>query len=337
MRNMDEGDSMKIACRVPAVSVVLPCYNASTTLQQTMASAARQTVRDIEIIVVDDGSTDSSTAIVEKLAEGDPRIRLVKQSNGGVSSARNAGIGAARARLVALLDSDDLWAPDHLETHVRRMQQEPRLGVSFSPARFIDTAGRHIGISQPKLRHINPADLLVSNPTTTCSTLVIRRDVFKDVGLFRTAMRHNEDQEWLFRVTLSGWRLAGDPTPRVDYRTSPQGLASDLDGMLSGFETMIVEARKLAPVLVKREEARARASMLRYLARRAIRLGLPQAVARQYILRAVTVAPILALRQPAATLGTLVAAFLPRAIVRPVLRRTQSQNHAPSHACTVEA
>jgi glycosyltransferase involved in cell wall biosynthesis len=328
---------MKVACRAPTVSVVIPCYNAMATLPQTIASAARQTERDIEIIVVDDGSTDRSTALVEKLAEADPRIKLMTQANGGVSAARNAGIGAARARLIALLDSDDLWAPDHLETHVRRMQAEPRLGISFSPARFIDTTGGVIGCSQPKLRNINPGDLLVSNPTTTCSTLVIRRDVFKDVGLFRTAMRHNEDQEWLFRVTLSGWRMAGDPTPRVDYRTSPQGLASDLDGMLRGFEMMIVEARKLAPVLVKREEFRARASMLRYLARRAIRLGLPPAVARQYILRAVSVAPSIILRQPAATISTLVGALLPRAILRPVLARTESPALAAPHTRAMEA
>ncbi len=328
---------MKVACRVPAVSVVLPCYNAMATLPQTIASAARQTERDIEIIVVDDGSTDASTAIVEKLADADPRIKLLKQVNGGVSAARNAGIGAARARIIALLDSDDLWAPDHLEAHVRRLQQEPRLGISFSPARFIDTAGNVIGCSQPKLRHINPGDLLVSNPTTTCSTLVIRRDVFKDVGLFRTAMRHNEDQEWLFRVTLSGWRMAGDPTPRVDYRTSPQGLASDLDGMLRGFEMMIVEARKLAPVLVKREEFHARASMLRYLARRAIRLGLPPAVARHYILRAVGTSPSIVLRQPAATFSTLVGALLPRAILRPVLGRTQHPALATPQSRAMEA
>jgi glycosyltransferase involved in cell wall biosynthesis len=328
---------MKVACRVPAVSVVVPCYNAMSTLPQTIASAASQTERDIEIIIVDDGSTDASTAIVEKLAGGDPRIKLVKQANGGVSAARNAGIGAARARIIALLDSDDLWAPEHLQTHVQRLQQEPRLGVSFSPARFIDTVGNVIGCSQPKLRHINPGDLLVSNPTTTCSTLVIRRDVFKDVGLFRTSIRHNEDQEWLFRVTLSGWRMAGDPTPRVDYRTSPQGLASDLDGMLRGFEMMIVEARKLAPVLVKREEFRARASMLRYLARRAIRLGLPSAVARDYVLRAVRVSPSVLLREPVATFSTLAGALLPRVVVQPVLERTRTSALAAPQESPMEA
>lgn len=315
---------MKKPCRAPAVSVVVPCYNAAETLAATLQSATRQTFTDIEIIVVDDGSTDGSPAIVTELAKSDPRLKLLSQANGGVSAARNAGIGAANARLIALLDADDAWAPDHLATHVQRMAHEPRLGVSFSPARFVDTSGRIVGCSQPKLRNINPADLLISNPTTTCSTLVIRRDVFRDVGLFRTAMRHNEDQEWLFRVTLSGWLMAGDATPRVDYRTSPDGLASDLDGMLRGFEIMILEARKLAPVLVGREEARARASMLRYLARRAIRLQLAPAVAQTYMLRALATAPFLALREPRATLATILAAWVPRAVLRPMMHRARS-------------
>ena len=217
-----------------------------------------------------------------------------------------------------LLDADDLWAPDHLATHLRRLEIEPRIGVSFSPARFIDTAGRVIGQSRPKLDHLRPIDFLYGNPTTTCSTLVIRRGVFRDVGTFRTNMRHNEDQEWLFRVALSGWVMSGDATPRVDYRTSPNGLAADLEGMLRGFRIMLGEASKHAPVLVARNRAWATACMLRYLARRAIRLGLAPAIARGYIFAALRTEPRLALTEPRATLATLAAALLP-AILMPAI------------------
>ncbi len=308
----------------PTVSVVIPCYNASATLAEALSSARRQSLRDIEIIVVDDGSSDGSQALVTASAQSDARIRLLTQANSGVSAARNLGINAAKGRLIALLDADDVWAPHHLELHVHRLTHEPRLGVSYGPARFIDMAGRVVGCSRPKLKNIVPADLLISNPTTTSSTLVIRRDVFKDVGLFRTAMRHNEDQEWLFRVTLSGWVMSGAASPTVDYRTSPTGLASDLEGMLRGFDIMIAEARKLAPVLVRRDEARARASMLRYLARRAIRLDLPPAVAQKYMLNALRTAPWLVLRQPRATIATLAAALLPRVVLRPILAGRQA-------------
>jgi glycosyltransferase involved in cell wall biosynthesis len=305
--------------RGPIVSVIIPCFNAQRTIGSTLASAAKQTVRDLEIIVVDDGSTDSSPALVAAAAATDARIRLITQANGGVSAARNTGIAAASARFIALLDSDDLWAPDHLETHVRRLEADPRLGVSFSAARFIDTDGVVVGQSAAKLSGITPADLLLSNPTTTCSTLVIRRSVFKDTGPFRTTMRHNEDQEWLFRVSMSGWLMTGDPSPRVDYRTSPNGLASDLDGMYRGFLVMLEEARKLAPGLVMRHQAWATACMFRYLARRAIRLGLAPSVARHYMIRSLAARPSLVLTEPRATLATLGASLMPSVLLHSIL------------------
>ena len=304
--------------RPPVCSIVIPCFNASATLAATLNSACRQTVTNIEIIVIDDGSHDTGPAIVSSIAAHDPRVRLIVQKNAGVSVARNTGIGSAIARTIALLDADDLWAPDHLETHLARLR-DPRIGVSFSAARFIDTSGVVVGQSRPKLNNLTPADLLFSNPTTTCSTLVIRRDVFKDIGVFRTDMRHNEDQEWLFRVALSGWVMSGDPMPRVDYRTSPRGLAADLDGMFAGFHTMMREARKLAPNLVERNASRATASMQRYLARRAIRLGLAPKVARSFILGAIRTRPMMLLTEPRSTLPTLIAALAPPALLAPML------------------
>ncbi len=312
--------------RLPACSVVIPGFNAAKTIRATIDSARAQSVDDIEIIVVDDGSHDQTPDIVAAMASADPRIVLIRQANGGVSVARNTGISAAQSRAIAFLDADDIWHRDHIAVHINRLRAMPRLGVSFSPARFIDEQGQVVGRSQPKLANIAPVDILHSNPTTTCSTMVVRREIFKDVGLFRTDMRHNEDQEWLFRVSLSGWTMAGDPIARVDYRTNPRGLASDLDGMYRGFETMLVEAAKRAPVLVRRNAVRARANMQRYLARRAIRLELEPHIARTFILQALRTCPSLLLREPRATIPTLVAALTPRALIAPVLHYVRPQS-----------
>lgn len=217
-------------------------------------------------------------------------------------------------KLIALIDADDLWAPEHLALHLFRFSVFPDLGVSFSSARFIDAGGNACGMARPKLTGIAPADLLASNPTTTCSTLVVRRDVFRDVGLFRTEMRHNEDQEWLFRVTLSGWVLSGVSDVSVSYRTSQDGLASDLEGMRRGFDTMLIEARKLAPSLVARHEARATARTYLYLARRALRLGRPPSIARGYIRTALKTSPMMLFTEPRSTLATLAAALVPQAL-----------------------
>lgn len=317
---------MKSQRRLPVCSVVIPCFNAEKTIRATLESARSQSIGDTEIIVVDDGSHDHTPAIVAEIASYDQRIVLVRQSNGGVSVARNTGISAAQARAIAFLDADDLWHRDHLAVHLCRLRSMPRLGVSFSPARFIDEHGNVVGRSMPLLNNIAPVDILHSNPTTTCSTMVVRREIFKDVGLFRTDMRHNEDQEWLFRVALSGWTMAGDPIARVDYRTNPRGLASDLDGMYRGFETMLVEASKRAPILVKRNAVRARANMLRYLARRAIRLDLEPHIARGFILKAIRTYPSLLLREPRATIPTLAAALTPRAVVAPLLQYVRPQS-----------
>ena len=310
---------------LPQCSVIIPCFNASATIAAAIQSASRQTVRDLEIIVVDDGSRDGTPDIVAALAQSDNRICLQQQANGGVSAARNTGIKAARARIIAFLDADDMWAPDHLATHIRRIEGNLQLGVSFSPARFIDANGVVVGQSRPKLDGLRPADLLCSNPTTTCSTLVVRRDVFKDAGVFRTHMRHNEDQEWLFRVALSGWVMAGDPVARVDYRISPDGLASNLDGMYRGFQIMLEEARKDAPYLVKRHQARATASMLRYLARRAIQLGLAPQISRHFAFAAVQASPLLAIQEPRATLATIAAALMPKTLRAPLMQAVNAR------------
>ena len=316
---------MSTARAKPVCSVVIPCFDAASTIEAAVRSACAQTVKNIEIIVIDDGSRDSGPARVAVLATHDTRIRLITQANAGVSSARNCGIASASSRTIAFLDSDDLWAHDHLQTHLRRLASEPSLGVSYSAARFIDMSGAVIGRSRSKLTNLTPADLLHGNPTTTCSTLVVRKEVFKDIGNFRTDMRHNEDQEWLFRAALSGWQMNGDPSPRVDYRTSLGGLASDLDGMFRGFETMLSEARKLAPKLVERNAVRATANMQRYLARRAIRLGLPPTVARSYMLAALRTRPAMPLFEPRATLPTMVAAFLPSSLLSPLLSFARPQ------------
>ena len=311
---------------LPACSVVIPCYNALRTIAATIDSARRQTVKDIEIIVVDDGSRDAGAETIAAIAKIDPRILVIKQSNAGVSAARNTGIAAASSRIIAFLDSDDLWAATHLEAHLRRLQNDPRLGLSYSPARFIDTIGKVIGRSRPKLEKLTPLDMLLGNPTTTCSTLVVKREVFKDVGLFKTRMRHNEDQEWLFRVALSGWVMSGDPALLVDYRTSPGGLASDLAGMFHGFEIMMQEARKLAPKLVERNARSATANMHRYLARRSIAIGLPRSVARSYMFSGIRTRPIMLLAEPLATLPTLAACFLPPTLT------TNMLHYARQHA-----
>ena len=111
----------------PAVSIVVPLYNKGAEVKRAIASIVAQTIKTYEVVVVDDGSTDEGPAVVE--AVGDPRIRLIRQQNAGVSEARNRGIREARGDLIAFLDADDEWEPDFLETVLRLRERFPQCSV----------------------------------------------------------------------------------------------------------------------------------------------------------------------------------------------------------------
>ena len=109
----------------PAVSIILPTYNRIDTLERAVRSVTAQTFEDWELIVVDDGSQDGSHALIEKHASDDPRIRLLRQANGGVAAARNTGLAAARGQWITFLDSDDAWLPHFLDLTTSFLRSEP--------------------------------------------------------------------------------------------------------------------------------------------------------------------------------------------------------------------
>lgn len=296
----------------PRFSVIIPCYNCAGTIVETLESAAAQTIRDIEVIVVDDGSTDESAELVERYARYEPRFRLIRQANAGVSSTRNGGMTEARGALLAFLDADDLWDPWYLETHARRFAADPSLGLSFSVARIMRADGQDTGqISRPKLQGLTPQEMLATNPCTTASAIVVRRATLEEAGLFDTGLRRAEDQEWLFRVALTKWKIEGDANPLVYYRQSEEGLSSNLAAMYDSYVQMLAKARTLSPALVNRHSKLASARMLRYLARRALRVDHSRERAQHYVMRALKEGPGIVLHEPKQTLATLVAAFVP--------------------------
>jgi len=117
----------------------VPAYNASATIERTLNSIMQQTYGHLEVLVVDDGSSDNTSEIVRRFAEADSRIRLIRKDNGGVASARNAGIEAARGEFVAPIDADDLWHPARVARHVDALLSAPAdVGLVYSPFRRID-------------------------------------------------------------------------------------------------------------------------------------------------------------------------------------------------------
>jgi glycosyltransferase involved in cell wall biosynthesis len=296
---------------MPAVSVVIPHYRGMRTLPATLASVLRQSQRDIDVIIVDDGSDDQTREALKALAATDPRVRAVFQTNGGVSIARNTGIQLATSPTIAFMDADDQWPAHHLEVHLARLDANSALGVSFSLAVLVDAAGQVVGQTRPKLLDLTAADLLFANATTTTSSWVVRRNVFDVVGMFDGALRHAEDQEWLVRAALAGVQIEGTDQSVIAYRTAVGGLASDIQRMSEGIDAMLRAVRSHAPAFADQHEREARARADQYLARHALRLGLSRRLVFQSLYRAVKARPLLALREPRRTLGVGLAALAP--------------------------
>src|SRR5258708_6439765 len=121
------------------VAVIIPSYNAETFIERTLASVLAPTPRNIEIKIVEDGSTHRTASIVRRLADGDGRIKLLQQKNGGVASARNAGMRASKGTFIAPVDADDLWHPTKLEKQLRVFAAAGSdLGLVYTLYRTID-------------------------------------------------------------------------------------------------------------------------------------------------------------------------------------------------------
>src|SRR5579859_7287264 len=128
------------------VSVIIPAFNAATNIRQTLDSVRAQTHQAFEVIVVDDGSTDNTCAVVEEFVRQDSRFRLICQANRGVGDARNAGIREARGKYIAPLDADDFWYPEKLEKQVARLVQGgPEIGLVYCWSDLIDERGELMG------------------------------------------------------------------------------------------------------------------------------------------------------------------------------------------------
>lgn len=309
----------------PIFSVIIPCHRAAATIGMAVGSVLGQTLAELELIIVDDGSPDDSIGAAMAVAGGDPRVVVLRQANAGVSAARNAGIAAARGRYLAFLDADDRWAGDALARHAAAFTADEGLGVSFGMVRFFDPTMTHPGrVSSPR-GALSLVDALGENLTCTASNIVVRRSVVDEVGGFDSTLGHAEDQEFIARIlAATPWRVAGLPHELVHYRTSVGGLSTDLAQMEAGWEAMLRQLRILAPARIDAVTPRARALFQRYLARRALRTGQPGALG--HFGRALLASPAALLRCDAkrsmlTLAGALGAAILPARLVRNLLSR----------------
>jgi glycosyltransferase involved in cell wall biosynthesis len=190
--------------RAPLVSVLMPVYNTGRYLTDALSSIASQTFRDFDFIVIDDGSSDGSTRILEQFSIGEPRMRLISRRNRGVIATRNELLGAAQGELVAWMDSDDVSLPGRLEKQVAAFLRAPAIVCFGSAAQCIDPDGNFLNIERYPLQH---QEILIEQQkggAMRFPTTMMRRDLALRIGGFREPFRIGEDFDFLLRLSEHG-------------------------------------------------------------------------------------------------------------------------------------
>ncbi|MGF1630929.1 MAG: glycosyltransferase family 2 protein [Kiloniellaceae bacterium] len=258
----------------PKVSVILPAYNAAASLPATLRSVLNQSLREIEVIVVDDGSVDGTAEIATALAGQDGRIKLLRAGrNRGAAAARNRAMEEARGDWLALLDADDRCAPDRLARLVA-LGEARGADVVTDNLRLVSADGRLLGVA------LRRDDALFSEGLT--ATAFVRRNHFFSGGfklgylkpLFRRSFvaRHGlrqdkrlriaEDFHFLLDCLMAGASVAADPTPGYDYRQMPGSLSRRLS------QQDLLRLAAINRTLLAQAEARGDAGLSRALRRR---------------------------------------------------------------------
>ena len=231
---------------LPLVSVILPVYNGERFVKDTLESAQRQTYANFEIVVVDDGSTDRTWSLVKAIAAKDPRVRIIHQPNGGVASARNRGLAAARGDFIAPLDADDLWDPAKLEHQVRRIQEAGKeTGMVYCWWVWIDEEGSVLDRSPEWRIEGQTRDLLLQiNFTGNASVPLYRRSCLEAVGGYDTTLedrggRGCEDWDVALKVA-ERFRVAVAPELLVGYRRLPDSMSTQC-AVMQRSQALLVE------------------------------------------------------------------------------------------------
>jgi glycosyltransferase involved in cell wall biosynthesis len=181
--------------RDPLVSVIVPCYNGAAFLEETLRSALAQSYAEVEVVVVDDGSTDSSPEIARRFP-----VRYIRQPNRGLCEARNVGIRESKGDYLVFLDADDRLKPGAIEAGLRALAQRPDCAMTVGDHMFITADGGYLASSTKECStHSHYEALLKSNFIEMIASVLFRRSIFDEVGGFDATLRVAEDYELYLR------------------------------------------------------------------------------------------------------------------------------------------
>ncbi len=252
---------------MPQISVVIPAYNAARWIAETVESVLAQTFQDFEIIVVDDGSTDETAAAVAKFK----RVKCIHQVNGGLSSARNAGIRAAMGEYIAFIDADDLWVHDKLDAQMALLKQTGLAWV-YSDAYAFDSETRSFLFEFSQMRYQHEGDVLQSlllEDFIPMPTPILKRHVFDEVGFFTEDTNLHSAEDWdMWLRTAAKYPVGFVKRPLAMYRVHPASMIqSALPSVLYTANLNVIE------LAVSREPSRLANLKKRAVSRSSVRIG----------------------------------------------------------------
>lgn len=242
------------------VSAIITCYNLEWSIGEAIESVLAQTETEAlaEIIVVDDGSRDDSREVIKRYADQHPRVRAIFKPNGGASSARNAGIAAAKHRILAFLDGDDLWTADKLARQLPYLERQPRVGLfvgDYLVERRRGEAGQHVPVADFSEDGDALKLIFLKGGPILPSTSLIRAEVFARVGGFDETQRLLNDEEMWQRIAHA-YPIQRTPFVVAAKREHEENLSSNVLGRVEALRGLTDKVLALRPDLASSMPAR---------------------------------------------------------------------------------
>jgi GT2 family glycosyltransferase len=249
---------------MPLVSVIIPAYNAEKTLLETVQSVLKQTFTDLELIVIDDGSADSTLALLATVK--DPRLTVYSYENGGLATARNRGIERSSGEFITFIDADDLWTPEKVECQVAALQKNLQSGVQSDDQSTAkrETSANKVGVAYSWTKAMDDsgelfydgnadtysgdvyAQLLRCNFITSGSNVMITRQAIASVGVFDNTLRYCEDWDYYLRLARQ-YSFVVVPHYQVLYRQTVGSHSSNVPKMEAAYARVCDRAFQNVP------------------------------------------------------------------------------------------
>jgi len=245
------------------ISIVLAVYNGEKTIQETIDSVSKQTFSDFELIIINDGSNDSTLDVVSKIQ--DTRIKVFSYPNAGLSVSRNRGIHCAAGEFIAFLDADDLWTPDKLEAQFKALQGNPQAAVAYSWIDLIDESSQFIrSAARTRATGNVHAKLLLTNFLHTGSNPLIRKEALIQVGGFDESIFGPDDWDVFLRLAAQ-YHFVLVPQVQILYRLTTGSITSNISKIEAAYLQVIERAFNQAPESLQHLKSQSLAKLYLFL------------------------------------------------------------------------